>query len=67
MVITFYEAMIDSQLHKINYKTLLECFLHDRALLFWCPLTPFFGEGVHYQGIPSVLPPLLCIPWYLSH
>ena len=24
MVIAFYEAMIDSQLHKINYKTLLE-------------------------------------------
>ena len=34
MMIAFYEAIIDSQLNKICYKMLLECFLRGGALLF---------------------------------
>ena len=41
MVITFYEAMIDSQLHKINYKTLFARW----GIALLVPLTPFFWGG----------------------
>ena len=65
MVITLCEAVIDFQLHKINYKTpLLKCSLCDEALpsithkyLFWGESTfldiqPLSAASAMYSTVP---------------
>ena len=68
MVITFYKVMIDFQLHKINYKTPLECFFVWWGIALLVPTNTFFLKRYALSGYPlRFAASAICIPCYLSH